>query len=94
MTEDMGHENLIRVGIKVGFCLTDFTSRGRGMTLLARGTHLLPTPLTVDPVTNDPLEGVVELQLRAGDAFMFESEMPPKLLCVMLCRTARLANGK
>ena len=81
MTEDMGHENLIRVGIKVGFCLTDFTSRGRGMTLLARGTHLLPTPLTVDPVTNDPLEGVVELQLRAGDAFLFESKRETFLNC-------------
>ena len=35
ITEDLGHNNLIRAGIKVGYCLTDFHQPHSGCTMFA-----------------------------------------------------------
>jgi ectoine hydroxylase len=73
---DLGHLSLPRVGIKVCYCLTDFHKPRSGMTLLARGSHLRPKPLAIanDDVEPRDLE-VCDLQLNAGDAFLFENRI-------------------
>ena len=74
ITEDLGHERLVRAGIKVGYCLTDFPVPRSGFTLFAPGSHLLPTPLPIPRGRVDP-EGAVDLCLKAGDAFLFENRV-------------------
>ena len=74
MTEDLGHAHVVRAGIKVGYCLTDFTAPRSGFTMFAPGSHLLPTPLPIPKGTVDP-ENAVDLCLQAGDAFLFENRV-------------------
>jgi hypothetical protein len=73
---DLGHESLPLVGIKVCYCLTDFHGRDRGMTLMARGTHLRTGPLVIRKGEVDP-EGVevCDLRVNAGDAILFENRI-------------------
>jgi len=74
--KDLGHRCLPRVGIKVCYCLTDFQQPESGMTLFARGSHLKNSPLTVPTTQVDPLDAdVVDLQLNAGDALLFENRI-------------------
>ncbi len=74
ITEDLGHDNLLRVGIKVGYCLTDFPQPRSGFTMFASGSHLLPTPLPIPRGKVDP-SSVLDLCLKAGDAFLFENRI-------------------
>jgi len=73
---DLGHQSLPRVGIKVCYCLTDFPEANSGMTVLAPKTHLRKEPLRLRKGDVDP-EGVevTDLQLNAGDAFLFENRI-------------------
>jgi len=72
---DLGHLSLPRVGIKVCYCLTDFHQPRSGMTLLARGSHLRTKPLAIaNDVDPRDLE-LCDLQLNAGDAFLFENRI-------------------
>jgi len=73
MARDFGHENLPLAGIKICYCLTDFPQPESGMTLLARGTHLLSEPLRIPKGAVDPIDAeVCDLKLNAGDALFFE----------------------
>ena len=74
--KDLGHQFLPRVGIKICYALTDFHQPDSGMTLLARGTHLRTEPLVLRKNAVDP-EGVelCDLQLNAGDAFLFDNRL-------------------
>jgi hypothetical protein len=73
---DLGHVNLPRVGIKVCYCLTDFHDDDDGLTLLARGSHLLDKPLQMHKGAIDPIdEQVSDLKLNAGDAFLFDNRI-------------------
>src|ERR1051326_7738429 len=74
--KDLGHEHLPLVGIKICYCLTDFTQPNCGMTLMARGTHLRTEPLKIPKGAVDPpgIE-VKDLQLNAGDALFFENRI-------------------
>lgn len=74
MTEDMGHAHVIRAGIKVGYCLTNFPEPRSGFTMFAPGSHLLPTPLPLTRGQVDP-QNAVDLCLNAGDAFLFENRI-------------------
>ena len=74
MTEDLGHGGIVRAGIKVGYCLTDFPEPRSGFTLFAPGSHRLRTPLRIPRGAVDP-DGVVDLCLRSGDAFLFENRV-------------------
>ena len=74
ITEDLGHANLPRVGIKAAYCLTDFHEPLSGMTLFAPGSHLLASPLTIPKGGADP-EGAVDLRLNAGDLVLFENRV-------------------
>ena len=74
ITEDLGHQGLPRVGIKVCYCLTDFRESRSGITLMASGSHLHPAPLPVRKGELDP-EEVVEPRLRIGDALLFENRI-------------------
>ena len=74
MTEDLGHERILRAGIKVGYCLTDFPAPRSGFTLFAPGSQRLPTPLPIPKGAVDP-DGAVELCLSAGAAFLFENRV-------------------
>jgi len=72
--KDLGHEQLPLVGIKVCYCLTDFQQPSCGMTLMARGSHRLPGPLSIPKGTVDPVDvEVCDLELNAGDALFFEN---------------------
>jgi ectoine hydroxylase-related dioxygenase (phytanoyl-CoA dioxygenase family) len=72
--KDLGHEQLPLVGIKVCYCLTDFQQPSCGMTLMARGSHRLPGPLSIPKGEVDPLAvEVCDLELNAGDALFFEN---------------------
>ena len=76
MARDFGHQNLPLAGIKVCYCLTDFTRTESGMTLMARGTHLHAEPLRIPKGAVDPLGvEVKDLQLNAGDALFFENRI-------------------
>lgn len=74
ITEDMGHAGVFRAGVKVGYCLTDFPEPRAGFTLFAPGSHRLRTPLPIPKGAVDP-DGVVDLCLSAGDAFLFENRV-------------------
>ena len=71
---DVGHEGCPRVGLKVGYCLTDFSVPNSGATWFVRQSHKLGEPLHIQegevdpPVYDEPL-------LQAGDAFLFESRI-------------------
>lgn len=74
--KDLGHQFLPRIGIKMCFCLTDFPSANSGMTLLARGSHKRTAPLVVRKGQVDPDEvEVCDLQLKAGDTFIFDNRL-------------------
>lgn len=73
---DLGHQCLPRVGIKICYCLTDFHRSDCGMTLMARGSHLRPKPLTIRKDQIDPMDvEVCDLRLNAGDALLFENRI-------------------
>jgi len=73
---DLGSNNLPRVGIKVCYCLSDFSVAGAGMTLFARGSHLRNEPLKIPKGQVDPPDHeVCELKLNAGDAVLFENRV-------------------
>jgi len=71
---DVGHAGCPRVGLKVGYCLTDFSAPNSGATWFIRKSHKLSKPLGIregdvdPPVYDEPL-------LHAGDAFLFESRI-------------------
>jgi hypothetical protein len=89
--KDLGHENLPRVGIKICYCLTDFDRSDSGMTLMARGTHLRTTPLTIKKDEIDPAdEEVCDLRLNAGDALLFENRIFHTAAPNRSCRTSRV----
>lgn len=74
--KDLGHEHLPLVGIKVCYCLTDFQQPACGMTLMARGSHRLPGPLSIPAGEVDPVGfEVCDLELQAGDAVFFENRI-------------------
>jgi Phytanoyl-CoA dioxygenase (PhyH) len=74
--KDLGHLELPRVGIKVCYCLTDFHEPNSGMTLITRGTHTRKEPLVVPKGAVDPKDvELCDLQLDAGDAFLFENRL-------------------
>lgn len=73
---DLGHANLPVVGIKVCYCLTDFDKPDSGITIMARKSHLREEPLRIphDKIDPEDLE-VCDLQLKAGDALLFENRI-------------------
>ena len=73
---DLGHDQLPRVGIKVAYCLNDFDPPGSGLTQMARGSHLRPSPLTIPEGEIDPPDHeVCDLEMAAGDALLFENRI-------------------
>ncbi len=71
---DVGHERCPRVGLKVGYCLTDFSVPNSGATWFIRRSHKLGEPLRIPEGEIDP-PAYDEPLLRAGDAFLFESRI-------------------
>ena len=71
---DLGHRALPRVGLKIGYCLTDFAEPNSGATLFVRKSNNRSEPLPISKGKVDPLE-FDEPILRAGDAFLFESRI-------------------
>lgn len=73
---DLGHQQLPMVGIKICYCLTDFTEPGSGMTIMARKSHMDQNPLIIPEGEIDPVnQDVCELKLEAGDAVLFENRI-------------------
>jgi Phytanoyl-CoA dioxygenase (PhyH) len=74
--KDLGHAGLPRVGVKVCYCLTDFHQPDSGMTLMARGSHLRTTPLSIRKGQVDPSDvEVCDLRMNSGDALLFENRI-------------------
>jgi ectoine hydroxylase-related dioxygenase (phytanoyl-CoA dioxygenase family) len=74
--KDLGHLSLPRVGIKICYCLTDFPEANSGLTVFARKTHLRNEPLKLSKGKVDPEDvEVCHLELKAGDAFLFENRI-------------------
>ncbi|MEE2659179.1 MAG: phytanoyl-CoA dioxygenase family protein [Candidatus Latescibacterota bacterium] len=71
---DIGHGELPRVGLKMGYCLTDMAGPSTGATIFAPGSNLLTEPLVIPKGQIHP-EGYLEPELKAGDAFLFESRI-------------------
>ena len=71
---DLGHRELPRVGLKIGYCLTDFDEPNSGATMFVRKSNNLSEPLPIPKGKVDPLE-FDEPILRAGDAYLFESRL-------------------
>ena len=74
IAEDLGHQGLPRLGIKVCYCLSDFSAPASGMTLLAPGSHINGTPLGIRAGEVDPPE-VADVRVSAGDAVFFENRV-------------------
>lgn len=73
---DLGHAQLPMVGIKICYCLSDFSTPDSGMTLMARKSHLREKPLTIAEGEIDPPDHeVVDVDLKPGDAVLFENRI-------------------
>ena len=72
---DIGHRDCPRVGVKVGYCLTDFSMPNSGGTLFVPKSHTSREPLGIPEGEIDPIEPYDEPILRAGDAFLFENRI-------------------
>ena len=68
---DLGPHRYPRMLIKIAYQLTD-TSALSGNTILLPGSNNYTRRLQIPEGRNDP-DGAVELELQAGDAFLFES---------------------
>src|SRR5690349_10382135 len=76
MARDFGHQNLPLAGSRICYCLTDGPQPESGMTLLARGTHLLTEPLHIPKGSVEPHGGgVCGPQRSAGDGLLFENRI-------------------
>ena len=71
---DIGHAAVPLVGLKLGYCLTDFSESGSGMTLVVLKSHRLQEPLSIPAAVLDP-PVYEEMQLNPGDAFLFENRL-------------------
>ena len=68
---DLGPHRYPRLMIKIAYQLTDTTPLS-GNTILVPGSNNYTRRLQIPEGQNDP-DGAMELELRAGDAFLFES---------------------
>ena len=87
---DIGHCNLPRVGLKLGYCLTDMDGPNTGATIFAPGSNRLAEPLVIPKDQIHP-EEFIEPQLKAGDAFLFESRIYHGAAINTLDRVAKIA---
>ncbi len=71
-SEDLGFAGNTRMEIKIAYHLSDCPTPGCGNTWLAPGSNNLDSPLPIPSGQHDPVE-VLEPQLMAGDAFLFEN---------------------
>ena len=71
---DIGPARVPRVGLKLGYCLTDFSEPGSGMTLVIPNSNSWQQPLGIPKGHIDPLS-YEELRLDPGDAFLFENRL-------------------
>ena len=69
---DLGPHRYPRVLIKVVYQLSDTTTKSSGNTLILPKSNNLTRKLEIPEDQNDPT-GAVALELRAGDAYLFES---------------------
>jgi ectoine hydroxylase-related dioxygenase (phytanoyl-CoA dioxygenase family) len=69
---DIGHGGLPRVGLKIGYCLTDFPQPNSGATMFVQGSNNLKTALPIRKGELHP-DDYDQPILRTGDAFLFES---------------------
>jgi ectoine hydroxylase-related dioxygenase (phytanoyl-CoA dioxygenase family) len=74
ITSDLGHDQLPLVGIKVCYCLTDFHGPNAGLTSVVPKSHKSGKPLPVHDGEFGP-RNAKDLNLNAGDAFLFENRI-------------------
>ena len=74
ITQEIGHVHQPRIGIKVCYCLTDFSGPDSGITRFSRHSHLLNGPLGIPKGEVDP-KNVVEPICKAGDVLFFENRI-------------------
>lgn len=71
---DIGPAHVPRVGLKIGYCLTDFSTPDSGMTLMIPGSNSWHHPLPIPKGRIDP-PAYEEPRLKPGDAFLFENRL-------------------
>ena len=71
---DIGPAHVPRVGLKIGYCLTDFSTPDSGMTLVIPNSNSWHYPLPIPKGHIDPLS-YEEPRLKPGDAFLFENRL-------------------
>ena len=71
---DIGPAHVPRVGLKIGYCLTDFSAPDSGMTLMIPGSNSWHHPLPIPKGRSDP-PSYEEPCLNPGDAFLFENRL-------------------
>ena len=71
---DIGPAHVPRVGLKIGYCLTDFSTPDSGMTLVVPNSNSWHHPLPIPKGRIDPLT-YEEPHLNPGDAFLFENRL-------------------
>jgi len=73
---DIGHAGVPLVGLKLGYCLTDFSEAGSGMTLVVPKSHRLQEPLGIPAAELDP-SSYEETHLKSRRRFSIrESPIP------------------
>eukprot|EP01043_Picozoa_sp_COSAG02_P016195 COSAG02_NODE_708_length_18231_cov_53.208416_6_plen_323_part_00 len=75
ITEDVGHAGVFRAGIKACYALSDMTAPMTGMTMFAKGSHLINTPLPVVANGQPAVHEAVQPSLRRGDVCLFENRI-------------------
>ena len=75
MTEDVGHGGVFRGGIKACYALSDLTVPMAGMTMFAKGSHLISTPLPVVANGQPAVHEAVQPTMRRGDVCLFENRI-------------------
>ena len=71
MTEDLGHEGIVRAGIKVGYCLTDFSRAAVRFHYVRFPARICCRRRCPSPRARSIQRGQWICVLNAGDAFLF-----------------------
>jgi ectoine hydroxylase-related dioxygenase (phytanoyl-CoA dioxygenase family) len=72
--DDLGTEQLVRLGLKCCFYLTDHPEPRSGSTVVVPGSHHLRSPLHLPPGEADPV-AATEATVNAGDCIVFDMRL-------------------
>jgi ectoine hydroxylase-related dioxygenase (phytanoyl-CoA dioxygenase family) len=72
--DDLGYANMVRLGVKCAYFLTDHMDDDSGASLFVPGSHRMRAPPEIrDGATNPP--NAIAPRVRAGDCILFENRV-------------------